>query len=175
MTKKRITEEQMIKIVEDATRHALTNILSEGAGWDALVQGFKGGLNGTYDIDNFDEKAKRYIKNGKNGTNWDDFKQDREEYNIARKNDIKKRENLQAKKKNADSWSTAEMERAHNLSKTAKGERDAAANNAVGSRPGIIGKGQRAAAVGAIKAGKFGKKMKDSATNFMHNNIGLEE
>lgn len=144
MAKYKLTESEMIKLVEEATKSALSKILNEGAGWDTMKQSFRKGLEGwgVVDLDNDDPKsmASNYIQNG-DGVNYSDFDRNREMYNTARDKNVK----------------------------------SDIATDMIGSRPGIIGKAQRAANVKAYNAGKFIKNKKDKATNFIHNNIGLEE
>ena len=83
--------------------------------------------------------------------------------------------NLKSKKREPDAWTTAEMEKTQKMANNAKARKDDAAGEMIGSRPGIIGKGQRALNVGAYRLGKMGSDMKDKATDFIHNKIGFEE
>ena len=117
--------------------------------------------------------SETYIKNG-DGTNYNEFKRNREQYNKARNIQRKRQNDLDNKMKEPDAWAVSDMEDAHNKVADAKANTEMAASDTIGSRPGIIGKGQRAANVGAYRAGKALKGVKDSATKFMHDKIGLE-
>ena len=175
MTKIQLNENELIQIVEAATKNALSKILNEGAGLNTMGQSFKAGLKGTQYMDaDGGDVAANYIKNG-DGTNYDEFKRNREQYNKARNLQRKRQNDLNNKMKEPDAWAVSDMEDAHNRVADAKANTEMAASDTIGSRPGIIGKGQRAANVGAYRAGKALKGVKDSATKFMHDKIGLEE
>ena len=174
MAKQIMNESQLIKIVERATREAISKILNEGIGLNTMGQSFKSGMRGDKWINDRGEGfAKDYIKNGY-GTNWNDFENDRDDFNRLDKGvDVQSRA---LKRKHTRTPNDVNgIANAHSDLQTAKMDRDVAAGDAVGSRPGLMGKAQRAANVGAYKAGRALKGAKDSATNFMHNKIGLEE
>lgn len=175
MAKITLNENELTQMVEKATRSALSKILKEGAGLNTIGQSFKAGLNGHeyMDIDG-GNIASRYIKNG-NGTNYRDFEKNREEFNKADTLNKKRQADLKSKKREPDAWTTAEMEKTQKMANNAKARKDDAAGEMIGSRPGIIGKGQRALNVGAYRLGKMGSDMKDKATDFIHNKIGFEE
>lgn len=174
MTKIQLNENELIHIVEAATKKAISRILNEGAGLNTMGQSFKAGLKGTQYMDaDGGDVATNYIKNG-DGTNYNEFKRNREQYNKARNLQRKHQNDLNNKMKEPDAWAVSDMEDAHNKVADAKANTEMAASDTIGSRPGIIGKGQRAANVGAYRAGKALKGVKDSATKFMHDKIGLE-
>ena len=176
MTKVNFTETELMNMIEEATRETLKKILKEGATLDGFVQGVKGGFRGDYEKygDNFGTKAKDYIKNGR-GVNYDDFIDNSNEYDRSVKADKRASANLKDKKKNSESYPVSDIEKAHDDVRISKQNRLQAAGDMIGSRPGIIGKGQRAAAVGGVNVGRFGKKIKDKVTDFAHNTIGLKE
>ena len=175
MTKVKLTENKLIEIVENATRDAIKKIVNEGAGLNTMGQSFKAGLNGTQYIDiDGGNVASNYIENG-DGVNYNDFKRNREQYNKARDIQKKRQSDLNDKMREPDTWPMSDIESAHNKVADAKTNTDMAAGDTVGSRPGIIGKGQRAANVGAYRVGRALKGAKDSATDFIHNKIGLEQ
>ena len=180
MTKKIINEAQLVKIIEMATRESIKNILKEGAGLDTMAQSFKRGLKGTNfskigsDGNVVSNMAKDYIKNG-DDANWEDFKDYRDFYNRARNVHKNKQAILKNKKNDSNSYTVNDIDKSQHQVDTAKRRRNSAANNMVGSRPGIIGKGQRAANVAAYRTGKGIKKAKDAVTDFVHDKIGLEE
>ena len=145
MKTKKINEAQMIKIVEDATRRALKNILAEGATWQAMKDGFKDAFNGEFG-EYTDDDAEDFIQNGDGGTDYEGYRRNKAEY--------KKHKKI----KGADPITTNRF-----------------AYRAVEKRPGLLGRAGRRAAVTAMKAGKGLKRMKDGATDFVHNRIGLEE
>lgn len=177
MAKVKLTEDKLIEIVENATRDAIKKILKEGAGFDSFVRGVKGGYNGDYEHhgENFKQRAMDYIKNGQGAANYDDFKADSDEYDRAVKTHNRALSNLKDKKRNSESYSTNDLSQAYDDERAAKNNRVDAAAQMVTSRPGIIGKGQRAAAVGGVNIGRFGKKVKDKVADFAHNTIGLKE
>lgn len=175
MTKVKLTENKLIEIVENATRDAIKKIVNEGAGLNTMGQSFKAGLNGTQYIDiDGGNVASNYIENG-DGVNYNDFKRNREQYNKARDIQKRRQSDLNDKMREPDTWPMSDIESAHNKVADAKTNTDMAAGDTVGSRPGIIGKGQRAANVGAYRVGRALKGAKDSATDFIHNKIGLEQ
>lgn len=175
MTKVKLTENKLIEIVENATRDAIKKIVNEGAGLNTMGQSFKAGLNGTQYIDiDGGNVASNYIENG-DGVNYNDFKRNREQYNKARDIQKRRQSDLNDKMREPDAWPMSDIESAHNKVADAKTNTDMAAGDTVGSRPGIIGKGQRAANVGAYRVGRALKGAKDSATDFIHNKIGLEQ
>lgn len=178
MAKQIINETQLIDIVKKATSEALSKIF-EGATWDSVKKGFKDGYNGVYNNmsdKKFDKEAKKYIKNGKyNDANYQDFSKDKVEYQRARNINDRANSNLDKMKNNVDSYTFDDMEKAKDLSNKTKQTRDDAAMQMVGSRPGIIGKGQRAAAMGSVRMGRLANKIKNKAINFVHDKIGLEE
>jgi hypothetical protein len=174
MAKQIMNETQLVKIVEAATRDALNTILNEDVGLNTIRQSFKSGIKGDKWMD---EKggspAKNYIKKG-NGTDWNNFEDDRDTFNrLSKATDVQSR-NFKKKQSRTPNDHNGIAD-AHSKFMNTKAERDAAAGDAVGSRPGLVGKAQRAANVGAYRVGKALKGAKDSATKFMHNNIGLEE
>ena len=179
MAKQIINEAQLTQLVKEATAEALNRIF-EGAGWDTMKRSFKTGLkgtkfsrmnnNGTTDSN----IAKDYIKNGDNA-NWEDFNDDRKYYNRARNVHNSKKQSLKNKMKNPESYTMANMDNAHEQEVSANRRRNTAASNMINTRPGLIGKAQRAGNVGAYRAGKALKGVKDKAVNFVHDKIGLEE
>ena len=83
MKTNKINEAQMIKIVEDATRRALNNILAEGITWQAMKDGFKDVFNG--ELDDFtDDNVEDFIQNG-DGINYERYKQNKAEYKKHKK------------------------------------------------------------------------------------------
>ena len=174
MAKIQLKENDLIQIVEAATKNALSKILNEGIGLNTMGQSFKSGIRGDKWINDKGEGfAKDYIKNGY-GTNWNDFENDRDDFNRMDKGvDVQSR--ALKRKQTRTPNDVNGIADAHSNLQTAKMDRDIAAGDAVGSRPGLVGKAQRAANVGAYKAGKTLKGVKDSATKFMHDKIGLEE
>ena len=175
MTKIQLNEKELTKIISEATKLALEHIIREGAGFDTMKQSFNAGLNG-YEVVNLDgtDVADDYINNG-SGVDYDLYKQARNEYDSAARYEKNRRADLRSKKREPEAWTTDEMDRTLQKADNAKNIRNSKAAEMVGSRPGVIGKTQRAANVGAYKVGKFGKKMKDKATDFLHNKIGFEE
>ena len=176
MAKIQLNESDLTKMIEEATKQALKKIMNEGAGFDSFVQGMKDGYKGNYDHhgESFNDNAMDYIKNG-NGVDYDDFKANSGEYDRAVKAHNRASSTLKNKKKESDLYSSSDMSKAYDDEKSAKQNRMNAAGEMISSRPGIIGKGQRAAAVGGINIGRFGKKVKDKVTDFAHNTIGLRE
>lgn len=174
MAKIQLNENELIQIVEAATKNALSKILNEGIGLNTMGQSFKSGIRGDKWINDKGEGfAKDYIKNGY-GTNWNDFENDRDDFNRMDKGvDVQSR--ALKRKQTRTPNDVNSIADAHSNLQTAKMDRDIAAGDAVGSRPGLVGKAQRAANVGAYNAGKTLKRVKDSATKFMHDKIGLEE
>lgn len=175
MTKIQLNEDNLIQIVETATKKALSKILNEGATFNTMRQSLKAGLDGTRYMDAYGgDVASNYIENG-DGVNYNDFKRNREQYNKARNIQKRRQSDLNDKMREPDAWAMSDIESAHNKVADAKTNTDMAASDTVGSRPGIIGKGQRAANVGAYRVGRALKGVKDSATDFIHNKIGLEQ
>ena len=77
--------------------------------------------------------------------------------------------------KDADAYPVADMEKARNHEYDTNMKRNTAAFNKVASRPGIVGKAERAMVMGGAQAGRYGNKLKNKITNFVHDKIGLEE
>ena len=175
MAKITLNESELTQIIEKATKRTISKILKEGAGLNTMGQSFKAGLNGTeyMDVDG-GNPASNYIKKGI-GTNYRDFKRNREEYENADKLNKKRQADLKSKKREPEAWAISDMEKAQNMADDAKARRNDAAGEVIGSRPGIIGKGQRALNVGAYKLGKMGRQAKNKVTDFIHNDIGFEE
>lgn len=175
MSKITLNESELTQIVEKATKRALSKILKEGAGLNTMGQSFKAGLNGLEYMSADDKDiATNYIKKGI-GTNYRDFQRNREEYKRADDLNKKRQADLKSKKREPEAWAVSDMEKAQNMADDAKVRRDDAAGEVIGSRPGIIGKGQRALNVGAYKLGKMGRQAKNKVTDFIHNDIGFEE
>lgn len=177
MAKITLNESELTQMIEEAAKRTISKILKEGAGLDSFIRGVKGGYRGDYEHhgENFKQRAMDYIKNGQGAANYDDFVADSDEYDRAVKAHDRALSNLKNKKKDADSYSTDDLSKAYDNERTAKQNRVDAAGQMISSRPGIIGKGQRAAAVGGVNIGRFGKKIKDKVTDFAHNTIGLKE
>ena len=175
MSKITLNESELTQMIEEAAKRTITKILKEGAGLNTIGQSFKAGLNGT-EYMNVDggNPASNYIKKGI-GTNYRDFQRNREEYKNADKLNKKRQADLKSKKREPEAWAVSDMEKAQNMADDAKARRDDAAGEVIGSRPGIIGKGQRALNVGAYKLGKMGRQAKNKVTDFIHNDIGFEE
>lgn len=83
MKTNKINEAQMIKIVEDATRRALNNILAEGATWQTMKDGFKDAFNGEFDTWS-DDRVEDYIQNG-DGLDYERYRQNKADYKKHKK------------------------------------------------------------------------------------------
>lgn len=176
MTKITLNESELTQMVEKAAKRTLSKMLKEGAGLNTMGQSFKAGLNGVeyMSADDDEDIASNYIKKGI-GTNYRDFQKNREEYKRADDLNKKRQADLKSKKREPEAWAVSDLEKAQNMADDAKARRDDAAGEVIGSRPGIIGKGQRALNVGAYKLGKMGRQAKNKVTDFIHNDIGFEE
>ena len=155
------------------------NRIFEGATWDSVKKGFKDAYNGVYnsiDDENFNKAANNFIKNGKyDNTNYQEFLHNKNEYNGARDVNNKAKDNLNNIKANPKNYTSVERKMARKDLAKSKQNRDDAAMQMIGHRPGIIGMGQRSAAMGSVKMGRLANKIKNKATNFVHDKIGLEE
>lgn len=175
MAKIQLNEQQLKDVVENAARETLQRILSEGAGWDATKQAFNSGINGEFDDENIfsDERLKDYVKNGDyKSQDYNKFKTYQQRYNDFRRVHNKAKDRANTLSKSYDKELAKDYAE---KAKTAGEDRSLAAAKAVDYRPGIIGKGQRAAVVTAAKAGRGLRKAKEKATDFLHNKIGFEE
>lgn len=83
MKTNKINEAQMIKIVEDATRRALKNILAEGVTWQTMKDGFKDGFTGEFEKFT-DDDVEDYVQNG-DGINYERYRQNKADYKKHKK------------------------------------------------------------------------------------------
>lgn len=83
MKTNKINEAQMIKIVEDATRRALNNILAEGVTWQSMKDGFKDAFNGEFDKFT-DDDAEEFIQNG-DGIDYEGYRRNKADYKKHKK------------------------------------------------------------------------------------------
>lgn len=178
MAKQKITEAQMIKLVENATRRALNNILAEDSpALRTAAAQFKGAYNGVYDKigdDDFRAKSKNYISNGTDA-NWEDFDAERGDYDRISKQHNRAKDKLSAMKKNSDSYPSSTMDAAQSDVDYLERERNDAARRTVSTRPGIAGKVGRTVATAGAGAGRLARKAKNKLVNFKHNTLGFEE
>lgn len=175
MAKKVLTESQLMEIVESATREALATLM-EGAGWDTMKKTFKRGLNGDMDGVN-DSELKRYAKDGDGEVSYDSYKSNKDLYKRKRAASKAADEEFKTAKSDYDKGliDNDDIAGAQRKKENADRNREVFAARTVTRRPGIIGKGQRAAVVAAGKTGRGLHKAAKTTSDFVHNKIGLEE
>lgn len=157
MAKIRLNEQQLKRIIENATRDTLNRIMNEGAGIESYEDAFEAGYDGREiprqngDQPNYDEWIRRKRAYEKAGAAYDE-------------------------KKKADmSGRNYDELRAHwNELDRLKRDRTSAAHAATDVRPGVVGAFQRGARKFNNLVGKGYKRASDGIDNFFHNKIGVE-
>ena len=176
MTKITLTESDIIQIVEKATKNTLRKILKEGIGFDSFRHGLSVGY-GSDDMndDTFNDDLKRYIKDGYGTADYDSFITNDDEY--KKMADIAKEKDKHFKEIDSDKGSYPVYD--HQMAKfdkaNSKNDRINAAQRAVKTRPGVMGKIQRTGTAVGAKLGRLGKKIVNTGNDIKHNVIGLRE
>ena len=168
--KKQYTKSELTDLVEAATREALSKILNEGVGFEFAKAAFKRGMDG--DFNDVDFENDDY---GFGEPNYDEYKRSRAEYKAAKNRNKMDKAAYKTAKADYDSGKVANSTVGNakaQLDKSSEARTDAAVDT-VANRPGIIGKAQRQAAVGAARLGHGIHKIKKAGEDFKHNKLGI--
>lgn len=170
MAKIQLNESDLTRMIEEATKKALAQIVNEGRGFNALKGAFDAGLDG--DMDNMsDEDVEDYIQNGSDNITYQKFVDRKNKYNDAQA-DYERAVDF----KNGDGTIPSDFDGTIDDYVSNKDNiRQRRAGAAVGVQPGAFGRLNRRAVATAGKAGRGVRNLKNKATDFVHNTIGLEE
>lgn len=174
MTKIQLNENELIQIVEAAAKNALSKILNEGIGIDSFRHGLSVGYGSDdMDDDTFNADLKSYIKDGYGTADYDSFVTNDDEY--KKMADIAKEKDKHFKEidSDKDSYPVYDHQMAKLDKANSKNDRINAAQRAVKTRPGVIGKIQRTGSAVGAKIGRLGKKIVNTGNDIKHNVIGL--
>ena len=176
MAKIQLKENDLVQIVEAATKNALSKILNEGIGFDSFRHGLSVGYGSDdMDDDTFNDDLKRYIKDGYGTADYNSFVANDNEYkekaNIAKEKD----KHFKEINSDKDSYPVYDHQMAKLDKANSKNDRINAAQRAVKTRPSVMGKIQRTGAAAGAKLGRLGKKIVNTGNDIKHNVMGLRE
>ena len=171
MAKVQLTESEVIKIVESATKEALSKILNEGgATIDAMKAAYKGAQEFSDDDLDVDWKDLTDISG-----DYDKYLANKSAYTAAKARNIADSNKLKNAMDNSDSFATSTINDLKGQERVSRKDRYNKAFDQIEARPGLAGAASRAGVYGAAKVGQGVGKLKKGVKNFVHDKLGFEE